>query len=108
MIKSPILFLFLVAFASKSFGQDSIEVHFHVVEPVINPVLKYPSDWEVLKEVELHSSRASQTTSNTGMNVTVISKKELEQLPAQTVNEVLAWTSSIVFANAARWEFNRT
>lgn len=94
MIKKLTTFILLTLFFSEAQGQDTMDFDYRTFEPN-DPVLKYPSDWEVLKEVKLHSSRSSQTTYNTGMNVTVISNKELEQMPAQTINEVLAWTSSV-------------
>ena len=50
---------------------------------------------EYMQEVELYSNRLHQTNLNTGMNVSVITSKEISQLPAQTINEVLAWVSGI-------------
>ena len=50
---------------------------------------------EYMQEVELYSNRLHQTNLNTGMNVSVITSKDISQLPAQTINEVLAWVSGI-------------
>src|SRR5690606_37046829 len=64
---------------------------------IVNPLYSQSSDEKpmdttiVLKEVIIHENRISYSTSEGTRNMEIISKKELKQLPVQSLPEILSF-----------------